>query len=133
MSTEFRGSCNCQSVTFVCKALPKVTLNCHCQLCRKMNGSAFSSYVVFANTDVELVSGNLKTVQVSDNATKSVCSECGTPIFNRNPKHAGLTIVYLGAIDDLDHVKPMFDTYCESRLDWIGHLATQHQLPQGIS
>lgn len=126
------GSCNCKNVTFTTTPLPKLVLNCHCQMCRKMNGAAFSTYAVFDDADFKLTGGKLTTVAVSASATKSFCSDCGTPIYNQNPKYQNLTIVHLGALDNADTLTPVIDTYCDSQLGWIAKLHTQKQLPQGI-
>ena len=68
------GSCNCKSVHFSAPDEITAIVNCHCSLCRKMNGSAFSTYVVVADDGFNLVSGELSTVQVSQNAFKSFVS-----------------------------------------------------------
>jgi hypothetical protein len=126
------GSCNCKEVTFTTSENIKAILNCHCNLCRKANGSAFSTYVVFADRDFTLVSGTLRTIQLSDNATKSFCANCGSPIFNENPKYAGLKIVYLGALDHAEHLSPMVDTYCESQLAWLDKMNDLRKMEQGF-
>ncbi|WP_338290527.1 GFA family protein [Planctobacterium marinum] len=110
----------------------KAILNCHCNLCRKANGSAFSTYVVFLSSDFSLEKGTLKTVKISENASKSFCCDCATPIFNENPKYAGLKIVYLGALDKAQHLAPVVDTYCESQLQWITQMDNLKKMEQGF-
>jgi hypothetical protein len=130
---NMEGSCNCKEVKFTTSSNIKAILNCHCGLCRKANGSAFSTYVVFPSSDFALKSGALKTVQISKNASKSFCSQCGSPIFNENPKYTGLKIVYLGALDNAEHLKPVVDTYCESQLAWLDDMATLKKMEQGFA
>ncbi|GEA11217.1 GFA family protein [Alteromonas sp. KUL49] len=127
------GSCNCKEVTFVTSKNIKAILNCHCNLCRKMNGSAFSTYVVVPTDEFSLVSGTLTRVQVSENASKSFCATCGTPIYNENPKYIGLTIIHLGALDNIDDLSPAVDTFCESQLEWIENMRNLTKLEKGIS
>ena len=128
-----QGSCNCKAVRFTTSENVKVILNCHCNMCRKANGSAFSTYVVFPDSEFALKSGTLKTTQLSENASKSFCSNCGTPIFNENPKYAGLKIVYLGALDNAAHLTPMADTYCESQLKWLAQMDNFKKMDKGFS
>ncbi|BFT29052.1 GFA family protein [Alteromonas sp. D210916BOD_24] len=126
------GSCNCKSVQFSSSDEIRAIVNCHCNLCRKMNGSAFSTYVVVASENFILKSGSLKTVQVSENASKSFCKHCGTPIYNQNPKLAGLKILYLGSIDNAPTLKPAINIYCESQLKWVNQLDALSNLEQGV-
>jgi hypothetical protein len=42
---SLNGACSCASVKYHADADFRRVVNCHCKLCRKMNGSAFSSYV----------------------------------------------------------------------------------------
>lgn len=97
-----------------------------------MNGSAFSTYVVVCDDDFKLLSGELKTHKVTDHAQKYFCGACGTPIFNSNPKYAGLNILHLGSLDDSSKLIPTVNIYCESRLDWLGELPEITSLEQGL-
>lgn len=92
------GSCNCGSIHFNSSDNITAIVNCHCQLCRKMNGSAFSKYVVVQNDDFVLKTGTLKKMRLSTRATKSFCQDCGTPIYNQSIKFTGLKILYLGSL-----------------------------------
>ncbi|WP_397471239.1 GFA family protein [Rheinheimera sp.] len=127
------GSCNCKEVKFVSSDEVKAIVNCHCTLCRKMNGSAFSTYVVVSDADFKLISGNLKTVQVSENASKSICQYCGTPIFNQNSKLGPIRILHLGSIDTDVILEPAVNIYCDSQLNWVNNIASLANLPQGVS
>ena len=97
-----------------------------------MNGSAFSTYVAVAEHDFEIVSGEPKAHQCSEHAKKNFCADCGTPIFNSSPKHAGLVILHFGTLDDALRFEPAVNIFCESRLDWLDNLAEISSLPQGF-
>ena len=126
------GACSCGAVKFQVSGSARSVVNCHCNLCRKMNGSAFSTYVAVAEDDFEVVSGGLKTHQCSGHAKKSFCAACGTPIFNSSPKHAGLVILYFGTLDDALQFEPAVNIFCESKLNWVDNLAEMPSLPQGF-
>ncbi len=128
-----QGSCNCNRVQFSFSGDISAIVNCHCKLCRKMNGSAFSTYVVVPDKGFVLTQGDVTTVKVAKYASKSFCHHCGTPIFNQNPKLEGLTILYLGAIDDLPNITPAINIFCESQLDWVNQLSSLTCFEQGIS
>ncbi|MEO8673572.1 MAG: GFA family protein [Tahibacter sp.] len=121
------GSCACGSVTFRAgDALQFV--NCHCTLCRGLNGSAFSSYVV-VREDSFVVAGSdaLCSHTVTDRTTKFFCGKCGTPICNANPTtYPGLRMLYLGTLANASELRPGMNIFCSSKLDWVDSMASLH-------
>lgn len=119
------GSCQCKAVQFRVTGDFKRIVNCHCTLCRKMNGAAFSTYVAVLTTDFDLISGNLVSCDVTENARKHFCGQCGTPIFNSNPRYAGLNILHLGSLDteSPQELKPEVNIYDESKVSWLDNLS----------
>jgi len=130
--SKLTGSCNCGAIKYDVVGDIRSIVNCHCNMCRKMNGSAFSTYVIVSDDDFKLLSGGLKTHKISEHGEKSFCGECGTPIFNSHPQYAGLKILHLGSLGDSSNLEPKVNIYCESRLDWLGHLPEVASLEQGL-
>src|SRR5262247_2470241 len=94
------GSCLCGAVKYLAATDVRRVVNCHCGLCRRMNGSAFSSYAVVPFEALEVVGGSdLGVYAVTDRAAKHYCSRCGTPLYNLNAKYAGACMLYLGAVE----------------------------------
>jgi hypothetical protein len=125
------GSCACKTITFRAGE-PLQFVNCHCNLCRKINGSAFSSYVV-AKADAVDFSGSeeLQCYTATDCSTKHFCSKCGTPIYNSNPiTYPGLVMLYLGTLANAQELKPGINIFCSSKLDWVDGLASQPSYPE---
>ncbi|NPD10084.1 GFA family protein [Vibrio ostreicida] len=129
------GSCNCKAVQFRVTGDFKRIVNCHCKLCRKMNGAAFSTYVAVLKTDFELVRGDLISCDVTENARKHFCGKCGTPIFNSNPKYSGLNILHLGSLDieSSKQLKPDANIYDESKVSWLDSLSDLPTFDQAMS
>ena len=127
------GSCNCGDIRYEVDGEPKNVVNCHCGLCRRMNGAAFSTYVVVLETDFRLLQGELTACNVTRRAVKSFCGRCGTPIHNQNPKYQGLRMVHLGSLDESSQLSPQINIYCESEVDWIGAIKERKSLDQGIA
>lgn len=127
------GSCQCGNIKYSTQGNANTVVNCHCNLCRKMNGSAFSTYVVVSETAFKLTHGKLQRVQVSENASKFFCPTCGTPIYNENPKLSGLKILYLGALVSNEDIQPRANIYCESRLSWTIHMTSLQTYARGIT
>lgn len=121
--SKIKGTCSCNSINFEINATAIVkAVNCHCNLCRKMNCSAFSSYVVIRESGYKLISGqdNIASYKRSQNATKSFCRICGTPIYNSNPtQYPGLKILYLGTLENAEQINIDANIFCDTRLDWV--------------
>lgn len=130
---KFSGSCVCGDAKYEVTGDIRTVVNCHCNFCRKMNGSAFSTYVVVSDQHFNLLQGELKINQVTEKSTKSTCSTCSTPLFNANPRLAGLKILHLGSIDDISSIRPQLNIYCESKRDWLDEIGSIKSLDQGVS
>ena len=55
-----QGQCLCGNIKFEVSGSFKTVLNCHCDLCKRMNGAALSTYAVALEQDFSLLSGELK-------------------------------------------------------------------------
>ncbi len=130
---QLAGSCNCGDIQYEVTGLVKKVLNCHCNLCRKMNGAAFSTYAVVLASDFNLLAGQLKHHQVSENATKHFCGKCGTPVYNSNPKFAGLNILHIGSLDCVLDRVPEVNIYCDSKLAWLDAVNDIPQMSEGLT
>lgn len=128
-----KGSCNCGAIRYEVGGDAKNVVNCHCGLCRRMNGAAFSTYVVVLEAEFRLLEGQPTSCRVSSNATKSFCANCGTPIYNQNPKYRGLRMLHLGSLDEATGLSPQVNIYCESEVGWVGEVKKLRNFDKGIS
>lgn len=127
------GSCKCGAVRFNSNAPPRIVVNCHCGMCRKLNGSAFSSYVVVPRRALEIVGNDaVASYQVAPSTLKHYCMACGTPLFNENGRYAGVCMLYLGAINEGDIPAPSLNVYSESMLPWLGEISSIETLERGV-
>ena len=126
------GSCSCGTVKFEAAADLRRLVNCHCNMCRKMNGSAFSSYAVIPHKVLAL-SGeeNVAEYQVTKGATKHFCKKCGTPLFNTNVKYPGVRMLYLGSLEGSAIDAPSVNVFCESMLGWVEDIGSIEKIEQG--
>jgi hypothetical protein len=125
------GACTCGSIKYHANADLRRIVNCHCNMCRKMNGSAFSSYAVIPRK-LLVVSGdeNLAAYQVTNSARKHFCRECGTPIFNTNEKYPGACMIYLGTLDGSGSHLPSLNIFSESMLGWVDSIGSMARVAQ---
>jgi hypothetical protein len=122
--TVASAGCKCGAIEIEISAPVEVAVNCHCAMCRSINGSAFSTYAPLASSAVHAVkgSGNLSSYQVTSGARKHWCQSCGTPLFNTNTKYPDRTMIYYGALREHATVVPRVNIYCSSRLPWVNSL-----------
>ena len=80
------GSCLCGGVEFEIAGPLMAPLNCHCSQCRKQHGAAFRSRVRVQAKDFRWLHGEhlVKFYESSRGYQRGFCSECGSPIINRN-------------------------------------------------
>ncbi len=130
--TDLMCQCKCGAIVFKASERVRGPVNCHCQLCRSMNGSAFSSYGVVPSAAISITKGSeeIAQFQVSDNALKHFCRRCGTPLYNTNERYPGLSMIYLGVIDEHAELAPSSNVYCTSKLAWVDELAKAKSFPQ---
>jgi hypothetical protein len=119
------AGCHCGAIELEISAPIVVAVNCHCGMCRSMNGSAFSTYAPLESAAVRVASGQelLVEYQVTPGARKHWCRVCGSPLFNTNAKYPGLTMVYFGALRDHTAVAPRANIHCSSKVPWVDSLA----------
>jgi hypothetical protein len=131
--TTITGSCRCGHVAYTASGGIKAVLNCHCDLCRRLSGCAFSSYVVVEQSSLELTGEpHVRSFQATDRAIKHFCTTCGTPVFNTNgPTYPGLAMLYLGTVADHANLVPAFNIYCEGKLGWVDAIAGARSFEQG--
>lgn len=125
MSEHATGSCFCQAVQYVITGEIKSVVNCHCNKCKKMSGSAFAEIVVLADQDLEITAGQeqLRSYTISEGSTKNFCGTCGTPIYNAHVKYPGHYMLQVGTLDDPALVTPAVNIFCESKLPWVNDIA----------
>jgi len=127
------GSCLCGAVKYRAETNIRRVVNCHCGLCRRMNGSAFSSYAVIPFKALVIFGAmDLRSYAVTPRATKHYCGKCGTPLFNLNTKYSGACMLYLGAIEGGETYSPSLNVYCEDMLSWLDKLASIEALQAGV-
>jgi hypothetical protein len=126
------GSCRCGAVQLAAEADARRIVNCHCNMCRRMNGSAFSSYVVIPHKTLSVIGEeHIATYEAAPGARKHYCLRCGTPLFNLVGRYAGACMIYLGAIEPQPAGAPSLNVYCGSMLHWVESIGAIEKLQTG--
>lgn len=113
------GRCQCESVRFELKARPLFTHACHCLVCRRRSGTAFGLSTFILRTDLVVLSGELRTKQISSRTTVHLCATCDTTIYSESTRFPTTYVVRGGTFDDPDVVKPDAHIWVKRKHPWI--------------
>lgn len=119
------GQCKCGEIAFDYSNDAARVVNCHCDMCKQMNGSAFSTYVAIPSQHLAFKRGEpaLASYAISEQASKHFCRRCGTALFNTNPvDYPGLRMLYLGTLSNFKEYVPLLNIYCQSKLSWVDRI-----------
>ena len=79
--TGVMGSCLCGAVTFCITRSHLAAVHCHCEMCRKAHGTAYSTHTAMRKDQFELLSGELKTYHSSQYGRREYCPQCGSHVL----------------------------------------------------
>ncbi len=134
MPAAISGCCHCGAVRFELSTAPRMAVNCHCTICRKINGGAFSTYASIPESKFQILQGSdlLGGYDFSENARKHFCTKCGTPVYNINKIYPGLCMIYLGCLNDPQAIAPAANIFCQSGLSWAFSVEELESHEQGF-
>ena len=133
--TLIRGGCLCGSVRFRISAPLASAEHCHCSMCRKAHGAAFSTNTVVATDALSITAGAelISRYESSPNRLKCFCSRCGSQLFIRRTNRPEVTVVAMGSLDDEPVVRPGRHVFVASRAPWydIADALPQYRIHPG--
>ncbi len=116
------GSCLCGGIKFSVAAFEPLVGHCHCNMCQKFHGAAFSTFIEVKREHLHWHSGIhlLSHYRAKNDSERSFCQRCGSSLlfeskFNREQ---GTVEIALSAFDDKPNVTPDAHIYLESKVDW---------------
>ena len=80
---SYQGACHCGRVRFALAGAPMMAACCHCSICRRWTGAAFSMVGFWKPESCDL-GGDVALLERATSAwlTRFRCADCGTPIYN---------------------------------------------------
>lgn len=117
--TELSGQCACGTVSFSLTVDVPVAYQCHCSICQKASGSAFSTTLMAPEQGFVWQQGRDKVASYSkDNGyTVNFCSCCGSPLPNKF-RDFPLYSVPLGSLDNAPEISVAVQIYLGSKAEW---------------
>jgi hypothetical protein len=115
------GGCNCGAVRYEVSRAPLAAYICHCHLCQKRTGSAFSLSAVFPDDALTITAGEPeRTERVLPDGAKNVswiCSACHSRLHTRREGRPTLNL-RAGTLDDTAWVRPVAQMWVSSAQPW---------------
>ena len=111
MSTT--GGCHCGAIRYSVESTD----------CRRCAGAPMVGWIAFKDADVN-VSGEPRTYQSSEHATRQFCGTCGTGLFYRNEGILpGIVDIQSGTLDAPEGQTPQAEIMVKERLSWLDDVA----------
>jgi hypothetical protein len=117
---RFSVSCLCGSVRYAFDSEPKLTLACHCSLCRKATGSAFGVWALIDQDGFHWTAG---TAQIGERESSAhgrrlFCKSCGATLANFTSRRPRFVHLAAGTLDDAPELRIAFHAYVASKAVW---------------
>lgn len=121
--SNIKGSCHCGDIHWEIKLPVKTVLKCHCNNCRKLQGSDYSSWIVVPESQFNFKQGHsgTSTYHFSPMSRKAFCPNCGTTVLGVNGKHFPDDIMIpLGGVDNYsEELAPQIQVYSNDKATWV--------------
>lgn len=115
-----RGSCLCRAVRYELTGPVHDVHHCHCSICRKSHGAAFSTFARLTEADFRIVAGadHVTSYRSSAPIERTFCTTCGARLTVRFDGMPDTVWVSLATFDDDAGVAPGVHMFVASKAPW---------------
>ena len=92
------SQCYCGQVRLQFSAEPGSVIHCHCGQCRRLSGSAFTTWVSFPKAAMVLA-GEPAAFQATAHVLRHFCGRCGSHVYTLDGRMPDIVGVPAGAIE----------------------------------
>ncbi len=117
----YKGQCLCGSIKYEVDEIEAEMGHCHCVMCRKFSGSAFTTYGEAKVDRFHWLQGKelLKTYRAPNGTKRQFCENCGSSLIYAPSNDSGELIDFsLGTLDSDVELKPDAHIYTNYRVSW---------------
>ncbi len=116
----FEGSCLCGGVRYRAERAAGPMASCHCQMCRKAHGSAFSIILPVRRAGFSWLSGEhlLTRYESSPGKHRWFCSSCGSQLISTRAGDEETLLLRAGCIDRGPERGPVAHCWVASKAPW---------------
>jgi catechol 2,3-dioxygenase-like lactoylglutathione lyase family enzyme len=114
------GSCLCGAARYEISQALRTAELCHCSMCRKAHGTAFSANAEVESASFRWVAGEdlLSEFASSPGRRRVFCSRCGSPLAIRRLDDPATLVVTLGSLDADPGTRPSRHVFVDSKAPW---------------
>ena len=120
---KYLGSCLCEAILFEVSAFEKNIGHCHCTMCQKFHGAAFSTFAEVKIENLLCLQGTecIKSYTAPNKTIRKFCGECGSSLFFSSPfnEKAKTIEVALTCLNSSDGLQPNAHIYMHSKVPWL--------------
>ena len=133
MYEHFEASCSCGGIQLSYSGKLGPSNYCHCEDCRRANGSAFNIGVRVDRKDSEVkATTEMRSYKFLSGIGREIercfCGTCGSPIFTLHPAKPEYAWVKAGIINQPDIVKPGYEIWIKDKVKWATiNVAESHE------
>ena len=115
------GSCLCEGVQYVYEDEIQELTVCHCNMCKRAQGTAFATNAPIKRAFFRLVQGeSLLKAYISSAMKKRVfCSNCGSPLYSERTDLPEIIRLRVGTVTSGHIPQPTCQIFCDSAADWL--------------
>lgn len=116
-----KGQCLCGGIQYVYHGEILEVAVCHCDQCKRAQGTPFVTNAPILNSQFELLRGEalLKSWFSSPNKRRVFCSQCGSPLFSQRTDLPEVIRLRLGTVTEGHIPAPAYQIYCDSKAAWL--------------
>lgn len=118
--SSYTGSCLCGQVKLEISGGIQSIIHCHCSLCRKSSGTAYTTNGFIAAAGLRILGGEeqIRRYESKPGRSKIFCGACGSPLYSANSADPSRLRLRLGILDSPIRERPMSHNFITSKADW---------------
>ncbi len=115
-----KGSCLCGAIHYEIDGDLGQTMICHCQKCRKANGSAFAVNAAINTQQFRFIQGQelMGEFESTPGVFRTFCRQCASPLYSRRTAMPELLRLRIGTLDSDVDVNPEAHIFVASKASW---------------
>ncbi|HYC56561.1 MAG TPA: GFA family protein [Candidatus Binatia bacterium] len=127
-----QGSCLCRAIRYRVAAPFEEVHHCHCGMCRKAHGAAFSTFAQTTRASLAIEAGDEKLVRYrsSEHVERTFCRRCGSSLFFTFDPFPDAIWVAVGTVDGDPGMRPQGHIFVASKAPWHDILDDLPQYPE---
>ena len=122
-SEKYTGSCLCGKVRYEVAKFEPLMGHCHCTMCQKFHGAAFSTFAEVKLENLNWLSGqeNLKSYQAKNDSIRQFCNTCGSSLSfsSSHNREAGTIELAIATLDDSQGIVPCAHIFTATKMPWL--------------